>query len=86
MSSITLPNNRNVFVLAVSLVSAPPVAAAVTVNLSSTFDSVGLTSDGRTFTGGLDGVGFAFSANLLGAVRTFNNMPFTFGPAARPMP
>ena len=83
VSSITLPNNRNVVVLAMSLTSGT-VSTAVPVNLSTAFDKTGISSDGKAFTGGLDGVGFAYSATLLGATQTFNNTPFNMGPADAP--
>jgi hypothetical protein len=81
VSSITLPNNRNVVVLAVSLGAATTqVATPVAVNLSPAFDTAGITSDGKAFTGGLDGVGYAYSRTLLGT----NSGIFTFGPADAP--
>jgi hypothetical protein len=41
----------------------------------------GIVSDGTTFSGGLDGVGNAYSANLLGSTISWNGVSFTFGPA-----
>jgi hypothetical protein len=82
VSSITLPNNRNVVVLAISLTeSGAAVSTAVPVNLSPAFDTTGIRSDGKTFTGGLDTVGFAYSANLVGATATSDITPFNLGPA-----
>jgi hypothetical protein len=43
--------------------------------------SDGIVSDGTTFSGGLDGVGSAYSANLLGSTMSWNGVNFTFGPA-----
>jgi hypothetical protein len=43
--------------------------------------SFGIVSDGATFTGGIDGVGSAYSANLLGTSLVSNGVSFTFGPA-----
>jgi hypothetical protein len=43
--------------------------------------SDGIVSDGTTFSGGLDGVGYAYSANLLGSTLGWNGVNFTFGPA-----
>ena len=37
------------------------------MNLTPSFDTAGISSDGKAFTGGLDGKGFAYSATLLGA-------------------
>jgi len=79
VSSITLPANRNVVVLAITLI---PVKAATQVDLSSVFNREGIVTDGTTFTnGGLDGDGSAYSANLLGPNVTFNGATFTFGTA-----
>jgi len=41
-------------------------------------------TDGTTFTGGLDGFGYAYSSNLLGSTVTFNATTYTLGPANAP--
>lgn len=52
------------------------------VDLSSEFNLSGIYQDGMTYTtGGLDGVGYSYSANLLRASRVFNGILFEFGPA-----
>jgi hypothetical protein len=52
------------------------------VDLSSQFNLNGIYQDGTTYnTGGLDGVGYSYSANLLGNSRVLNNVLFNFGPA-----
>lgn len=52
------------------------------VDLSSDFNLYGIYTDGVTFsTGGIDGVGNAYSANLLGAARDLYSEVFEFGPA-----
>jgi hypothetical protein len=43
--------------------------------------SDGIVSDGTTFSGGLDGVGSAYSTTLLGSTLEWNGVNFTFGPA-----
>lgn len=65
VKSLTLPNNSNVLVLTATLVS-PHLGTQV--NLASAFDATGIYTDGTTFSesGGLDGGGAAYSANLLG--------------------
>ncbi|MDQ2843537.1 MAG: hypothetical protein M3Y72_21350 [Acidobacteriota bacterium] len=65
VKSITLPNNRNVVVLAATLARQ---YLGDQVNLSSVFNVGGIYTDGTAFSsnGGLDGGGFAYSANLLG--------------------
>jgi hypothetical protein len=52
------------------------------VNLTSEFNLYGIYTDGTTYsTGGLDGGGYSYSANLLTTSRVFNGTLFTFGPA-----
>ncbi len=65
VKSFTLPNNQNVLVLAANLIS-PDLGTQV--NLAKAFNATGLYTDGTTFSesGGLDGGGAAYSANLLG--------------------
>jgi|GEM_PF-3359023 len=65
VQSLTLPNNRNVVVLAATLTRQD---FGVQANLSSAFNAAGIYTDGTTFssTGGLDGGGYAYSATQLG--------------------
>jgi hypothetical protein len=52
------------------------------VSLSSEFNLNGIYTDGTIYsTGGLDGGGYSYSANLLTTSRVFNGTLFTFGPA-----
>ncbi|HTW59185.1 MAG TPA: hypothetical protein VMD99_13720 [Terriglobales bacterium] len=56
--------------------------AGTQVDLSSEFNLYGIYSDGTTYTtGGLDGDGYSYSANLLTSSRVLNGLLFTFGPA-----
>lgn len=79
VKSITLPNNQNVVLLAMTLAdnSAP-------VSLSAYYNRFGIYSDGTTFTnpatGGLDEDGNALSSTLTGNSMTWSNSLFTFGP------
>jgi regulation of enolase protein 1 (concanavalin A-like superfamily) len=58
------------------------VSLTTPVDLSSSFNQVGLVSDGAPFSGGgLDGNGSAYSANLLGASPTVDGIPFNLGAA-----
>jgi len=51
-------------------------------NLSSAFNINGIYTDGSTYsTGGLDGGGFSYSANLLTPSRALDRILFRFGPA-----
>ncbi len=52
----------------------------VPVNLSSAYNLVGIHSDGVSFNdNGMDGAGYAFSANLLTPARTLHGVRFFFG-------
>jgi subtilase family serine protease len=81
LESLTLPTNRDVVVLGVV-----PVASTSTtteVNLSSSFNRIGIYTNGTTFStsGGLDAAGSAYSETLLGSSLTWNSAPFAFGAA-----
>ena len=55
------------------------------VNLSSAYNTHAIYTDGTTITTpGLDGLGDAYSANLLTAHRILNDVQFNFGPANHP--
>jgi hypothetical protein len=58
----------------------------VLVNLSPSYNVSGIYTDGKTFspTGGLDGGGAAYSANLLTPARILSGVQFKFGPANLP--
>jgi len=52
------------------------------VNLSPVFNLYGIYTDGTSYsTGGLDGGGYSYSANLLGTSRVLNGTLFDMGPA-----
>jgi len=52
------------------------------VDLASEFNVNGIYTDGTTYsTGGLDGTGYSYSANLLTASRVFSGVLFDFGTA-----
>ncbi len=81
VSSITLPTNANVVVLAITLTNGPTA-----VNLSSAYSRTGIVTDGTTFSasGGLDLNGSAYSGNLLGTSVVFQGLSFNLGPANAP--
>ncbi|HSU56358.1 MAG TPA: putative Ig domain-containing protein, partial [Candidatus Dormibacteraeota bacterium] len=56
------------------------IPGATSVNLASYYNRAGIYTDGRTFSGGVDGSGSAFSANLLGNSLIWNSLVFAFGP------
>lgn len=54
--------------------------AGTPVDLSSEFDTYGAYLDGKTYTtGGLDGLGYSYSANLITASRVLDGVLFDFG-------
>ena len=57
--------------------------ASLPVDLSSSFNTHGMYSDGSRFarSASLDGGGFAYSAQLLGTTQTWNGVTFKLGPA-----
>jgi hypothetical protein len=79
--SITLPPNRNVVVLAMTLSTSAAAAGASSVDLSRVFNGIGITTDGARFTGGLDGVGYAYSGTLLQGALTVSNVLVQLGAA-----
>jgi hypothetical protein len=69
------------FTLAVSA-AVGTTGTGTQVDLSSEFNLFGIYTDGTTYsTGGLDGVGYSYSANLLTASRVYNGELLDFGPA-----
>ncbi len=59
--------------------------AGMPVDLSSAYNVAAVTTDGKAFTGGgLDGGGYAFSANLLAPSRVLSGTQFRFGTADVP--
>ena len=72
------------FTLAVSA-AVGTTGAGTQVDLSSEFNVNGIYTDGSTYsTGGLDGTGYSYSANLLTPSRVFNGTLLKFGPANLP--
>ena len=58
-----------------------PAAIPTRVDLSSSFNLTGIVTDGTTFSGGgIDGYGYALSADLLGASVTIGSVTFNIGP------
>jgi len=69
------------FTLAVSA-GVGSTGTGTQVDLSSEFNVNGIYTDGSTYsTGGLDGTGYSYSANLLTTSRVFSGVLFDFGPA-----
>ncbi len=77
VKSLTLPNNRNVMVLAID-VSAKG-ATPVRVNLAAVDNVVGIVSNGTAANGSWVSSGYAYSANLLGTSITSGGSTFTLG-------
>ena len=67
------------------VVSAGTTSTGVPVNLSAAYNLIGLVADGTTFPyAGIDRVGNAYSANLLGSTVSFGGASFAMGPANAP--
>jgi hypothetical protein len=88
VKSITLPNNRNVVVLAVNAAVTPDKGPPpIPVDLVSVDDVLGIADNGSSVTdGGLDGEGNAYSANLTGASIDWSGATFTLGAPADTTP
>jgi hypothetical protein len=87
VKSVTLPSNRSVVVLAITLSGSapvpPPVTVSTPVNLTSIANLYGMFDNGMAVTnGGLDGLGYAYSKTLLGASVTWSGATFNLGAAA----
>ncbi len=81
VQSITLPANQgNINILAMTL---SPASAGTPVDLSASYDRVGIVTDGTTFPSsqGMDEAGHSLSANLLGSAVAWNGLNFNLGPA-----
>ncbi|MDB6064190.1 MAG: Sedolisin [Pedosphaera sp.] len=65
----------------INLTIAAPIPGSVPVSISSFYNRAGIYTDGHTFTGGADGGGYSFSANLLGGAPSWNGLVFTLGPS-----
>ncbi len=88
VKSVTLPNNRNVVVLAATLSGSgstgttPPPSGTTSVSLASVANVYGMFNNGSPVTnGGMDTHDFAYSDTLLGSAVTWSGIPFTLGGA-----
>lgn len=72
------------FTLAISA-AAGSTGKGTPVDLSSAYNLYGIYTDGTSYsTGGLDGVGYSYSANLLGTSRVYSGILLDLGPANDP--
>lgn len=90
VKSLTLPRNREIVVLSVSLTGSsgtppPPPGTSVSVDLSSAFSVNAIFSNGTVVTnGGMDTYGNAYSENLLGSSVVWSGTTFNLGSAGVP--
>jgi hypothetical protein len=70
--SLVHTNTLNLAILA-------PIPGATQVNLSTLFNRAGICTEKRTFGSGLDGGGYAYSANQLGTSLAWNGAAFALG-------
>jgi len=86
-SGITITGTSGSYTQTVPLTLAVSAAVGTSgsgtqVDLSSAFNLYGIYEDGTTYTtGGLDGAGYSYSANLLTGSRVLDGVLFDFGPA-----
>lgn len=80
-TSLKLPNNRNVILLAINETKAPTASPE---SIASAFNVVGLATVGRAATNGRLGQGYAFDASLLPTGFTGAGQKFAMGPADQP--
>ena len=86
-SGITITGTSGSYTQTVPLTLAVSAAVGTSgsgtqVDLSSAFNLYGIYEDGTTYTtGGLDGAGYSYSANLLSGSRVLDGVLFDFGPA-----
>jgi hypothetical protein len=76
--NVAVENNAGVAWAVLDLKLAP---VQPQVDLSFVFNRIGLVNDGTTFSGGLDGHGYAYSANLLGGSVMAGGYTFNLGAA-----
>jgi hypothetical protein len=88
VKSLTLPGNRSVVVLAVNVSVIPGNGAPpIPVELASAANVVGIVDTGSSvIDGGLDGDGYAYSANLTGASISWAGATFSLGTPADTTP
>jgi hypothetical protein len=83
VKSITLPNNRNVVILAIDLVPSAvttPVSTPASVPLAAAADVAAIGTIGTAVSGGgLDTHGFAYPTSLLGSSLSWSGATFAFG-------
>ncbi len=83
VKSITLPNNRNVVVLAIDVGASG--ATPVGVNLAAVDNVVAMVPNGTgAAKGGLDNEGYSYSAGLIGSSITWAGATFTLGRSTAP--
>jgi hypothetical protein len=80
-TSLKLPNNRDVILLAINETKAPTASPE---SIASAFNVVGLATVGHAATNGRLGQGYAFDASLLPTGFTGAGQKFAMGPADQP--
>jgi hypothetical protein len=78
--TVTAASGALVHTMTINLGIVPPIPGATQIALTSYFNRAGIYNDGSAFGGGIDGSGFAYSANLLGPRPSLENILFTLGP------
>jgi len=65
--------------VALTFVVSRPIPGESPVSLAQNYNRIGIYSDGRTFSGGIDLSGSAYSGNLLGQALSWNGLVFNLG-------
>jgi hypothetical protein len=63
-----------------TLAGPTPIPGATQINLSAYYNRTGIAADGSSFSSGLDGGAYCYSANLLSPAIFWNNLVFALGP------
>ena len=76
--------SKTIFVTFAVSAALSSTGKGVPVDLTSVFNLYGIYADGTSYsTGGIDGDGYSYSANLLGTARALDGVVFDFGPAGQ---
>ena len=65
--------------IALTVIVSRPVPGQLPVSLAQYYNRTGIYTDGRTFSGGVDLSGYAYSGNLLGKSLSWNGLVFNLG-------
>ncbi|WP_261304196.1 discoidin domain-containing protein [Paenibacillus andongensis] len=76
VASVTLPNNTNIKIFAMTLSRSTPVTMA---DLSSYYNTDGFSYDSNRTNGNFDGAGYSYPADLVNTTPAYGGVPFQLG-------